>query len=278
MYIYYGRLIGVSVISMLKSISFHPKLAAVLDLCINLAMLAWLQQLSSWRMVWLWLVVRIAVWGIFIWRVYYPKEIKQWKHLLSLVIMTIGALAFLLFIEWNFAWYLFGAFFSFFSFFSFWLLPSSRISLSVFLKPHLRWRFVMSIIGLAGIFQGTQAVVSFQIFPTVSSWIVLLFASLCGAGFASWWWWEYGAVINKRFWVWSSVWFLLFFELIWVVNKLPLGYLASSLILIWCWYAVWLLIRFNLSSEGVNWKKQILFLTINSVLFVSFLTAVVRWK
>ncbi|MBP6859061.1 MAG: hypothetical protein KBC69_00340 [Candidatus Magasanikbacteria bacterium] len=263
---------------MLKSISFHPKLAAVLDLCINLAMLAWLQQLSSWRMVWLWLVVRIAVWGIFIWRVYYPKEIKQWKHLLSLVIMTIGALAFLLFIEWNFAWYLFGAFFSFFSFFSFWLLPSSRISLSVFLKPHLRWRFVMSIIGLAGIFQGTQAVVSFQIFPTVSSWIVLLFASLCGAGFASWWWWEYGAVINKRFWVWSSVWFLLFFELIWVVNKLPLGYLASSLILIWCWYAVWLLIRFNLSSEGVNWKKQILFLTINSVLFVSFLTAVVRWK
>ena len=234
--------------------------------------------MDSWRMVGLWLGIRIAIWAIFIWRVYYPKEMRPWKHLLSLVIMTIGALAFLLFIEWHVAWYLFGATFSFFSFFSFWLLPASQVSLSVFLKPHLRWRFIMAIIGLAGIFEGTQAIISFQIFPYVGSWVWMALASVCAAVFASWWWWEYGTATGKRFWIWSSVWFLIMLELFWVVNLLPLGYLTSSLILIWCWYTVWLLARFNLTPEGINWRRQIVFLSINILLFTSFVFFLARWR
>jgi hypothetical protein len=263
---------------MIKSISFHPKLAAVLDLFINLIMLWQLKQLTSWSKVWLWLGIRLAIWAIFIWRVYYAKEMKRWKHLLSLTIMTIGALAFLLFIEWNFAWVLFAIFFSFFSFFSFWLLPASHVSLSVFLKPHLRWRFIMAIIGLAGIFEGTQAVISFQIVPTVRPLVWLVLASICAAIFAGWWWWEYGAEVNKRFWIWTAIWFVFMLELMWVVNLLSLGYLATSLILIWSWYALWLLARFNLTPEGINWKKQILFLSVNSVLFVIFLFFIARWR
>src|SRR3989344_1296356 len=112
-------------LKILKSISFHPKLAAVVDFLVNLLMLWWVKNLSAWWMVGAWLGFRIAIWAAFMWAVYYPKEMSRWKHLLSLVAMTVGALAFLLFIEWNLAWYLFGMFFSFFSFFSFWLLPSS---------------------------------------------------------------------------------------------------------------------------------------------------------
>ncbi len=261
-----------------KPISFHPKLAAVLDLFVNLIMLSWVRHLNAWWMVGMWLVIRTLVWLAFMLVVYYPKEMSRLKHLLSLVVMTIGAMAFLLFIEWNFAWYLFGAFFSFFSFFSFWLLPSSSVSLSVFLKPHLRWRFIMSIIGLAGIFEGTQAIISFQILPGVNSVVWFIITALCAAIFAGWWWLEYGASINKRFWIWTGLWFVFMLELLWVINLLPLGYLASSLILIWCWYMVWLLARFNLTPEGVVWKKQIWFLGVNCVLFISFLIFVVRWK
>lgn len=265
---------------MLKSLSLHPKLAAVLDLLINIGMLWWLRHASNWNFVWLWLGIRIAIWAVFIWRVYYPKEMKPWKHLLSLAIMAVGALAFLLFIEWAIAWFLFGALFSFFSFYSFWLLPASNVSLSVFLKPHLRWRFVMSIIGLAGIFEGIQAIISFQfqVFYAIKPFMWMGLGSLCAAVFAAWWWWEYGTAISKRFWLWSGAWFVFMLELFWVVNLLPLGYLASSLILIWCWYTVWLLARFNLTIEGINWRRQILFVGVNLFLFISFILFLARWR
>lgn len=263
---------------MLKTLSFHPKLAAALDLFINLVMLWWVRQFHSWWLVGIWLLFRLAIWAAFMWLVYYRAEMSRWKHLASLAVMTLGSLAFLLFIEWKFAWYLFGALFSFFSFFSFWLLPSSSVSLATFLKPHLRWRFIMCVIGLAGIFQGAAAIISFQIIPGVSFWVWLVLASLFSALIAGWWWLEYGVQINKRFWLWVCFWFLLMLELFWVVALLPLGYLVSSLILIWCWYAVWLLARFNLMPEGINWRKQAWFLGLNSVLFVSFILFVVRWK
>jgi hypothetical protein len=263
---------------MLKSISFHPKLAAALDLFINLLMLWWVRQFSSWWLVAIWLLFRFAIWGAFMWLVYYPAEMSRSKHLASLVVMTLGSLAFLLFIEWKFAWYLFGAMFSFFSFFSFWLLPSSSVNLPIFLKPHLRWRFIMSVIGLAGVFEGVFAVISFQMTPGISSWVWLALGSLFSASIAGWWWVEYGAEKNKCFWVWLGFWFLLVLELLWAVKLLPFGYLTSGLILIWIWYAVWLLARFNFTREGIDWRKQIWFLGFNSILFASFMLFVVRWK
>lgn len=263
---------------MFKSISFHPKLAAVLDLLINLVMIWWVRQFNSWTLVGIWLVFRLAIWAAFMWLVYYPAEMSRWKHLASLVVMTIGSLAFLLFIEWNVAWYLFGAMFCFFSFFSFWLLPSSSVSLATFLKPHLRWRFIMSVIGLAGIFEGATAIISFQIAPNVSLWFWTVLVSFFSALIAGWWWLEYGVEMKNRFWLWVGFWFMLIAELFWAVQLLPLGYLVSSLILIWCWYIGWLLIRFNLTPEGINWRKQTWFLVFNSVLFVSFVLFVVRWK
>jgi hypothetical protein len=263
---------------MLKSISFHPKLAAVVDLVVNLVMLGLVARLSSWWMIWIWLGVRIAIWVVFMWSVYYSKEMSRVKHLLSLSVMLVGACLFLLFVEWKFAWYIIGAAFSFFSFFSFWLLPSSSVGLSVFLKPHLRWRFVMSTIGLAGIFQGVQAIISLQIAPGINSFTWLVVAAVCASIFAGWWWWEYSPVLGRRFWLSVSLWFVIMLELLWVINMLPLGYLTSSLVLIWCWYVAWLLFRFNLSQEGIHWKKQVMFLSVNSFLFTIFLFFIALWK
>lgn len=114
--------------------------------------------------------------------------------------------------------------------------------------------------------------------PNVSFWIWLILTSAFSAIIAGWWWLEYGVEMNKRFWMWVGFWFMLMIELLWVIQLLPLGYLVSSLLLIWCWYIVWLLARFNLMPEGINWRKQIWFLALNSVLFVSFVLFVVRWK
>ncbi|TSC84902.1 MAG: Uncharacterized protein G01um101413_286 [Parcubacteria group bacterium Gr01-1014_13] len=263
---------------MLKSLSFHPKLAAVLDLLVNLVMLWWLRQFHSWWLVGVWLLFRLAIWGALMWLVYYPAEMSRYKHIASLVVMVLGSLSFLLFIEWRFAWYLFGALFCFFSFFSFWLLPASSVSLATFLKPHLRWRFIMSVIGLAGVFQAAGAIISFQIAPGINSWVWYILASLFSTFVAGWWWWEYGVEENKRFWIWVGCWFVMILELLWVIGLLPIGYLTGTLVLIWCWYVVWLLARFNLSPEGINWRKQVWFLSFNAVLFPLFLFFIIRWK
>ncbi|HSR89018.1 MAG TPA: hypothetical protein VLK22_01270 [Candidatus Udaeobacter sp.] len=263
---------------MFKSLSFHPKFAAFLDLFINIIMILWLRNIHSWWLVGVWFLLKIIIWAILIWLVYYSAEMSRWKHLLSLVIMTVGSLSFLLFIEWNLAWYLFSALFCFFSFFSFWLLPSSSVSLTTFLKPHLRWRFIMSVIGLAGIFEGSGAIISFQIVPSISSWVWFGLASLFSAFVAGWSWLEYGVAINKRFWIWVGCWFLMILELLWVIELLPLGYLVGGLILIWLWYIFWLLVRFNLTAEGINWRKQNWFLWSNGILFFLFLIFIVRWK
>lgn len=262
----------------LKSISLHPKLAAVFDLGVNLILLWWFKSLENWSLVAVWFGFRIITWMLLILVVYYPKEMSRRLHLLSLLGLAIGSLAFLLFIEWNFSWYLFGALYCALSFFSFWLLPASEVSLQIFLKPHVRWRFIMSAVSLAGIFQGAQAIVSFQIIPSVNSWVWLSSASVLAALFAGWWWWEYDIATSKRFWVWTGLWFLFMLELFWVVNLLPLPYLVSSLILIWCWYAAWLIVRFNLTPEGINWKKQRWFLISNSALFLIFLIFFAPWK
>jgi len=59
---------------------------------------------------------------------------------------------------------------------------------------------------------------------------------------------------------------------------LPLGFFASGLFLTWFWYDLWLLTRFNLSKDGIIWKKQRFFVIINIILMIAFLAFVVRWK
>lgn len=261
---------------MLKNFSLHPKLVAVIDLVLNIAMVWLLRYVPSWWFVWVWSFFRIAIWVFLLWLMYYPSGLNRWRHLLSLVIFGAGSVCFLLFIEWRWAWFLFSATYLFFTFFSFWLLPASNVSITPFFKPHLRWRFIMSVIGLAGIFEGINAIISFQLIY-VSNWVWFLVAAILSTFVAAWWWIEYGTQINKKFFIWVGLWFGLMFEFFWVLQILPIGYLVSSMVLIWCWYVIWLLARFNLTREGINWKKQSVFLGINAILFVLFLLLGAKW-
>ncbi|MEK7644392.1 MAG: hypothetical protein AAB390_03770 [Patescibacteria group bacterium] len=55
-----------------------------------------------------------------------------------------------------------------------------------------------------------------------------------------------------------------------VISFLPFGYLASALVTAWIWYLIQLFLRFQLSPEGIIWRKQSWFLVGNAVLL--FLT------
>jgi hypothetical protein len=45
----------------------------------------------------------------------------------------------------------------------------------------------------------------------------------------------------------------------------------------WVWYIINLLIRFNLTAQGIIWKKQLFFLISNFILYFLFLFFFVRW-
>lgn len=263
---------------MRKTISLHPKLVAVVNGIINIGMLWWLSLVTSWWMVGIWILVLLLIWGLLMYLMYYPPEFSKVRHLLSLVFFSLGMASFLLFIEWQLTWLLIGACFLIFNFFSFWLIPASNMAISPFMKPNMRWRFIMSVLGLAGIFVGMEAVIAFQLIYITTNWLWIFIVSVAATFIAGWWWNEYGFPFDKKFWLNILLWFVLMMELLWVIQLLPMGYLVSGLVLIWCWYILWLLLRFNMSPEGIDWKKQLWFLEVNAVLFISFLIFAVKWR
>lgn len=266
---------------MRKTISLHPKFVAVVDGIINLGMLWWLSLITStsWWMVGVWILVLLLIWGLLMYLMYYPPEFSKLRHLLSLVFFSIGMTSYLLFVEWQPAWLLIGACFLVFNFFSFWLIPASNVPISPFMKPNMRWRFIMSVLGLSGIFVGMEAIISFQLLLLYVSNLYLMFIVAVAATFiAGWWWNEYSFQFDKKFWLNIFIWFILMIELLWVIQLLPMGYLVSGLILTWNWYVLWLLVRFSMSPEGIDWKKQVWFLSINAALFVSYLIFAVKWR
>jgi len=260
-----------------KSISVHPKLAAAVDAAVSLVFLWALAKAGSWWFVLGWFLARLILWAVIIRLVYYPKELNRGRHILSLAVFSLGLTSSFLFMEWQPAWLAAALVFIFFPAFSIWMLPESAVSLVSFYKPHLRWRFMMSVLGLAGIYIGIWAVISFQIFSLNSFYWYLITAVIATAA-AGWWWKEYKIEEGKRFWTWLGIWFLLMLEYAWVVGLLPLGYLASGLALVWAWYVLWLIARFWMTPEGIHWKKQSLFLIVNLVLYILFMALVVRWK
>ena len=256
----------------------HPKLAAVIDLLLNGATFWWMPQLESWYWFGLWFLIRVVLWGLFIRLVYYPKELSRWRHFFSLVFFNFGVvISLLIFIEWKLSWYLLSLIFVFFSSVSFWLLPVGEDKLLIFSKPYRRWLFLMDAFGLAGFWSGIYAFLSFQLIPHNLFWLM----SLAGAGvttlISAWWWRAYGLEYTNRFWLSLIACFVLTFELAAVVWTWPLGYLANGIIIIWFWYNWWLIIRFNLTKEGIDWKKQRLFLGFNFSLLIIFLF-LVRWR
>jgi len=263
---------------MKNKISLNPRLVGVVDAILNMVLVVFLEFLFSWSMLLIIFLVKQIIWLLLIRFMYYPLQTIKWRHYLSLCIFSIGFILVILFVESNLVRYIISFTFIFLVFTSFWFLPKSKIELALFFKPHSRWRFIMAVMGLSGIFIGAQAIISFNILSGIHSWWWLILSSLFAILVAAWWWWEYSIKFDFRFLVTVFVFFVLFVEFSWVMYKLPLGHLINGLILVWIWYLLWLFTRFNLTTQGIKWKQQYRFLILNSLLFLFFLLFVVRWK
>ncbi|MCX6782354.1 MAG: hypothetical protein NTW66_04555 [Candidatus Magasanikbacteria bacterium] len=261
-----------------KKFSVHPKLAAVIDFILNAATLVWLPQIGNWQWLSAWFLARAVIWGLFIRLVYYPPELKRWRHFFSLIFFNFGVIVSLvIFIEWNVAWYLLTGIFVLFSAVSFWLLPSGESNLSFYLKPYRRWLFLMDVFGLTGFWCGIFALMSFQLVPQKMFALMALLGATVSSAVSIWWWRAYGLEFSRRFWLSALSCFILVFELGWIVWRWPVGFLVGGTIVIWFWYNLWLILRFNLSKEGIDWKKQRMFFIIDLILLVIFLF-LVKWK
>ena len=263
---------------MKHKISLHPKFAAFVDALFSAVMLFALSYTGAWWAVGIWFLVRMLIWSGLIRLVYYPKEISRLRHFFSLLVFAIGTTLLLLFIEWSISWQVLAAAAIFLSAGSFWLLPPIESKLPFMPKPHRRWLLFLNMFGIAGIWGGVYAISAFQILYTVSMWVWMVAAGALATVIAAWWWMEYGIEYGRRLVVWSVVWFLIMLEMGWAIMFLPLGFFASGLFLTWFWYDLWLLTRFNLSKDGIIWKKQRFFVIINIILMIAFLAFVVRWK
>jgi hypothetical protein len=261
-----------------QSISFHPKLAFGLDLVLGLVFLWWLTQINVWWVLLLWVGFRLALWAIMVRLAYFSLSVSRWPHYFSLTVFGLGSLLLLIFSDWSGAWVVLGGASALFPALSFWFLPAKEIELSFEKKSYRRWRFLLSIFGLTGIVSGMMAIATFQLFYNVSNAIWWFAAAIVATVVALWWWREYGIKWSRRVGLWAFMFFLLMAELVGILMLWPIGYLADGLLIVWWWYILWLLVRFHLSSDGIVWKKQTVFLAFSAVAMILFLVFAVRWK
>jgi hypothetical protein len=90
-------------------------------------------------------------------------------------------------------------------------------------------------------------------------------------------WKMYFPVAFKHLLLWGILGAFLIWELIWVLHILPYGYFVSAFFVAWVAYILQLFVRFELSSKGIVWKKQLYFLVTNAILYILVLFLFVRW-
>lgn len=261
-----------------KTLSVHPKLVAVVEALLGAAWLAWFFYLPSFTWLGIWAGARVAIWVGESAVAYYPPTVSRGRHLLSLVFWLVGITLFLLLSDWPLSRYVLGGIFVAGPAVSWWLLPSAAAPLSFVSKPERRWRLIMAVVGVAGVWSGWLAGSMLQLVPLSWWWLGWLSVSLLVVGVTAWWWREYRVALARRGYWWLAGLLLLYLELSAAVWWWPLGYLAGGLLLTWVWYISWLLVRFHLTVEGIVWGKQRWFIIVNAVLLALYLGLAVRWR
>lgn len=261
-----------------KILSFHPRLAAVLDSIVGVGLVYWVLYVDSFAMVGVWFLARALWWLFLIQSMYYPADVSRWRHFLSLLLFAFGSTALLLFIDAPFSWGVVAVTFVGLPFLSFWLVPKEEAALSFFLKPQRRTSFLMSVFGLAGIWSGVYALVTFQLVGSLTLLFVILGATLIMGAVSFFWWQAYEISFNRTSAMLLGVLTVLVMELAYVLVIWPIGYLLGGLLITWLWYVLWMLFRFRLSAEGITWTKQKPFLITNAALLILFLLFFVRWR
>lgn len=263
--------------SIFKSISLHPKLAAVLEALAGLALFMAVLRSFVWWQVVLALALKCLWSAVLVRRVYNPLGAGRLTHWLTIGFFDVGMLLITLFSEWRTAFYLLAGVITIGPALSFWFLPGGKTELPFALKPYRRINFMLTIMGLAGVWSALWAAVIFRIY-NVSFWVV----SLLGIGITlltSYWWWHEYKIDNKalRRW-WLLVFFILFLELSWVFFHSPLAYFIRGLAMVWIWCILWLTARFSMSTEGIEWKKFSSILLSNIIGFLILLGLFAHWK
>ena len=263
--------------SMIGKISLHPRVAALASALISLALWGWLRQITTPISVALWWLFYAAWSGALVYGLgYYPPGRLRGQHFLALLTFGSGWLAYLLFSEWPPAWYALGAGGALLIAGSFWLIPNGPGELSFVAKPFRRWCFLMTVVGLGGLWSGLVALLTFHILAFPAWWLVLGTAGITSA-LSGWWWRAYDVPPGRRFWLSLAALFIIMAEMAGSIVLWPLGYFASGLLLTWWWYVVWLLLRFYNSAEGINWRRQAYFLAINAGLMALYVILAARW-
>lgn len=261
-----------------KLISFHPRLAAILDLVVGALLLWWLTNITTPLLLLVWFVFRVAWWGILQQCMFYPAAVSRVRHFFSLVVFNIGLTALLVFMDAQWTWELVGSIYWLVPSISFWLVPKEDAALAFALKPHRRWRFLMVVIGLMGMWSGLYSIAIFQLVGYQAVALFIMAAALGTVAVSAWWWREYGIEKNKIFLLHLAALFVVVVELAGAILLWPTGYLINGLVITWLWYLTWLLLRFHLSPEGIAWEKQKRFFVVNAFLLVVFLVFIARWR
>ena len=218
--------------------------------------------------IWIGVSARVGVW--------YKKEKDGKLKSVSLIVSTILALTGLLaLLEIDLLRYLIIVLGGFIMLMLFSRLDQHRTGLSYETKP---WRRIMMMIWIFDLYVlFTMCFAINQFFPNSPFWLNSFFVSILAGVVSIIIWQMYFSLPVKRFSLWAVVMSFVVWEIIWVMGLLPLGYLVLGGLVAWAWYVIQLLVRFHLTKKGVEWKKQIVFLIINLILYTTVLWWFVRW-
>src|SRR3989338_7622920 len=251
--------------------SLPPRLVAVFDILVGILMVLWFNHVVAMPMLGLWFGVRFFWYAVLLFSMYYPTFLSKLEHLQALIIFNIGVVFLMLFVDEKVMRSLLEAVLVIFSAASFWLVPAASGDLSVMAKPYRRWKFLMSIFGVAGIWNGVKALEIFQVTQGNLRFGLVSLAILLTVMISIWGWQEYGLVYSKKFLKAALVLAVCLAEDAYVLALWPLGYFASSFILTWVWYMIWLFLRFYISDEGIDMARQRWFLLFNVAFLLIFL-------
>lgn len=247
-------------------------------MCAGAALTGALLKISTVSSFWIWILLRTIATLCLGLLVYCPAPLKRWQIIVSVLFGQFGLAAVALVADARFELLIAAVAGPIITAIMYALMPPAAAELSFALKPARRARLMLVILGLYGLSVTVGAASTLQL---VNSTVFLLFwaAGIISATVAAlWWWFEYGLPLNKKMYIAGGLVFFIMAQLTWFLWWWPVGYLVNSFLTVWGWYLLWLLFRFELTAEGVNWKKQTPFLIFNFVLLALYLLFVVRWK
>lgn len=227
-----------------------------------------------WWVVLLVLLLCLSILGLAHYYIYQNSS-KKWSDLFLVVATILGFVGLLFLVEWSIFRYLLIVFGGLVIAFLFSRHPSLSEELPHLQKPIRR---ITMMIWVFDAFALATLMYALEIFFQNVPFIILAILGIAMFFYATIVIWQeyFDLPINKLL-AWSAVLNLGILEIFWVFHYLSLGYFVLGILSAWLWYLGMLLVRFNLTVQGITWKKQRWFLMLNFSLMILFLIFVVKW-